>query len=146
MVKRIISVLGILLALSAVTYAEETYTVSGEVIFPDGEVIFISLYTFERFKNYMNKPLPPPPFSQIIELSAEQKKAGRVVFQFTGVPEGTYAILAFRDKIINRKLDHDRLEYFREPLSYYKVTGFSANWDEIKFKVDRDIMGIKIKF
>jgi hypothetical protein len=140
---RVIAFLCILLVLSPLANGDETYTVSGEVIFPEAEVIFISLYTFERFQDHRNKPLPPPPFSQIIELSPEQKEARRASFVFTQIPKGIYGILAFRDKNVPRIADRD---VFKEPLSYYTVTGFSANWDNIKFRVDRDITGIKITF
>jgi uncharacterized protein (DUF2141 family) len=91
----------------------------------------------------MNRPLPPHPFSQILELNPEQRKAGRVSFVFTQIPSGTYGILAFRDKKVRRILDQD---VFREPLSGYTVNTFSANWEDIKIKVDRDITGIKIQF
>ena len=140
---RVIALMCLLLFLSPRADGDETYTVSGEVIFPDAEIIFISLYSSERFKNYMNRPLPPHPFSQILELNPEQRKAGRVSFVFTQIPSGTYGILAFRDKKVRRILDQD---IFREPLSGYTVNTFSANWEDIKIKVDRDITGIKIQF
>jgi hypothetical protein len=140
---RVIAILCLLLFLSPRADGDETYTVSGEVVFPDAQVIFISLYSSERFKNYRNRPLPPPPFSQILELNPEQREAGRVLFTFTEIPRGTYGILAFRDRNVRRNPGQD---VFKQPLSGYTVNTFSANWEDIKIKVNRDITGIKIQF
>jgi hypothetical protein len=140
---RVIALVCLLFFLSPQADSDETYAVSGEVIFPDAEIILISLYSSERFKNYKNRPLPPPPFSQVLELSPEQRKAGRASFAFTQIPSGTYGVLAFRDKNVRRILDQDG---FKKPLSGYRVNAFSANWEDIKFKVNRNITGIKIQF
>jgi hypothetical protein len=122
---------------------DETFTVSGDVSFPEAEIILISLYSSERFNNYRNRPLPPPPFSQILELSPEQRKAGRASFAFTQIPRGTYGILAFRDKNVRWMLEQDG---FKKPVSCYRVNAFSANWEDIKFTVNRNIAGIEIQF
>ena len=140
---RVIALVCLLFFLSPQADGDETYTVSGEVIFPDAEIILISLYSSERFENYKNRPLPPHPFSQILELNPEQRKAGRASFVFTQIPSGTYGILAFRDKNVRRMLDRDG---FKKPLSGYRVNAFSANWEDIKFRVDRNITGIKVQF
>jgi hypothetical protein len=133
-----------LVVLGSPAHAEDKYTVSGIVTFSQGEVVFISLYTPDRFKGFENKPLPPEPYTQIIELSPEQKKAGRAEFQFKGIPQGTYGVIAFRE--IKKNPNMDRGRYFKDPVSAYKMISFSGNWNDIKIEVNKDIRGIQIRF
>jgi hypothetical protein len=133
-----------MIVLGAPAYAEEKYTVSGVVTFPEGEVVFVSLYTSERFKDFGNKPLPPEPYTQVIELSPEQRKAGRAEFLFKGIPKGTYGVIAFRE--IKKNLKKDLSRYFKDPVSAYKMITFSGNWNDIKLEVNRDVRGIEIRF
>ncbi|MEJ2723479.1 MAG: hypothetical protein P8175_02305 [Deltaproteobacteria bacterium] len=142
-IAKVVALFCLLLFPSPDAYGDETYSVSGEVLFPNAELIVISLYSPERFKNCRNRPLPPPPFSQILEVNPEQRKAGRVRFTFPRIPTGTYGILAFRDKTAHRIIEQHG---FKETLSGYTVNAFSANWEDIKIEVDRDITGIKIQF
>ncbi len=86
-----------MLVLGIPAYGEEKHSVSGIVTFPEGEVVFVSLYTPDRFKDFKNKPLPPEPYTQVMELSPEQMKAGRASFSFRGIPRGTYGVIAFRE-------------------------------------------------
>jgi len=142
-VKRVLA-LAAMLVLGTPAYGEEKYTVSGIVTFSEGEVVFVSLYTPDRFQDFKNKPLPPEPYTQVIELSAEQRKAGRAEFLFKGIPRGTYGVVAFRES--KKNLKKDRSQYFREPVSTYKMIAFSGNWSDIKFEVNRDVRGIEIRF
>jgi len=142
-VKRVLA-LAAMLVLGTPAYGEEKYTVSGIVTFSEGEVVFVSLYTPNRFQDFKNKPLPPEPYTQVIELSAEQRKAGRAEFLFKGIPRGTYGVVAFRES--KKNLKKDRSQYFREPVSTYKMIAFSGNWSDIKFEVNRDVRGIEIRF
>jgi|GEM_PF-1466162 len=137
-------VLAGIMVLGTPVYGEETYTVSGVVTFSEGEVVFVSLYTQDRFKEFKNSPLPPEPYTQILELSAEQRKAGRAEFLFKGLPKGTYGVIAFRE--MKRNLKRDRSQYFKEPVSSYKMIAFSGKWSDIKFEVNKDVRGIEIKF
>jgi hypothetical protein len=137
-------VLAGIMVLGTPVYGEETYTVSGVVTFSEGEVVFVSLYTRDRFKEFKNSPLPPEPYTQILELSAEQRKAGRAEFLFKGIPKGTYGVIAFRE--MKRNLKRDRSQYFKEPVSSYKMIAFSGKWSDIKFEVNKDVRGIEIKF
>jgi len=136
--------LAAMLVLGTPAYGEEKYTVSGIVTFSEGEVVFVSLYTPDRFQDFKNRPLPPEPYTQVIELSAEQRKAGRAEFLFKGIPRGTYGVVAFRER--KKNLKKDRSQYFREPVSTYKMIAFSGNWSDIKFEVNRDVRGIEIRF
>ena len=136
--------LAAMLVLGTPAYGEEKHTVSGIVTFSEGEVVFVSLYTPDRFKDFKNRPLPPEPYTQVIELSPEQRKAGRAEFLFKGIPRGTYGVVAFRE--IKKNLKKDRSQYFREPVSTYKMIAFSGKWSDIKFEVNRDVRGIEIRF
>jgi hypothetical protein len=136
--------LGAMTVLGASAYGEEKYGVSGIVTFSEGEVVFVSLYTQDRFNDFKNRPLPPEPYTQVIELSAEQRKAGRAEFLFKGIPRGTYGVVAFRE--IRKNLKKDRSQYFKDPVSSYKMISFSGNWSDIKFEVNKDVRGIQIRF
>ena len=136
--------LAAMLVLRTPAYGEEKHTVSGIVTFSEGEVVFVSLYTPDRFKDFKNRPLPPEPYTQVIELSPEQRKAGRAEFLFKGIPRGTYGVVAFRES--KKNLKKDRSQYFREPVSTYKMIAFSGKWSDIKFEVNRDVRGIEIRF
>ena len=83
-----ISTLIVIMAMGAPAHGEEKYSVSGTVSFSEGEVVFISLYTQDRFNDFKNRSLPPEPYTQVIELSAEQRKAGKAEFLFKGIPRG----------------------------------------------------------
>ncbi len=125
-------------------YGEDRFTVSGILTFSEGEVVFVSLYTQDRFNDFKNKPLPPEPYTQVIELSPEQRKAGKAEFLFKGIPRGTYGMVAFRE--IKKNLKKDRSQYFKDPVSSYKMISFSGNWKDIKFEVNKDVRGIEIRF
>jgi hypothetical protein len=114
------------------------------VTFPEAEVIFVALYTPDRFKDFKNRPLPPEPYTEVLELSPEQRKAGRAEFLFKGIPKGTYGVVAFRES--KKNLKKDRSQYFKEPVSTYKMIAFSGKWSDIKIEVDKDIRGIEIRF
>jgi hypothetical protein len=133
-----------LFALGAPVCGEEKYSVSGILTFSEGEVVFVSLYTPDRFQDFKNRPLPPEPYTQVIEISPEQRKARRAEFLFKGIPRGTYGVVAFRES--KKNLKKDRNQYFRDPVSTYKMIAFSGNWSDIKFEVNRDIRGIEIRF
>jgi hypothetical protein len=83
-------------ALGTPAYGEEKYSVSGIITFSEGEVVFVSLYTQDRFNDFKNRPLPPEPYTQVIVLSPEERKAGRAKFLFKDIPRGTYGQQARR--------------------------------------------------
>ena len=134
----------VIMALGIPAYGEEKYSVSGIVTFSEGEVVFVSLYTPDRFNDFKNRALPPEPYTQIIELSPEQRKAGKAEFLFKGIPRGTYGVVAFRE--IRKNLKKDRSQYFKDPVSSYRMISFSGNWKDIKFEVNSDVRGIEIRF
>ena len=146
MLRKHASTLVLILALCGLAYASEVYTVSGEFSFSKADVIILSLYTEQGFRNFKNSTLPPAPFTLKIVPTLEQKKIGKVPFKFFSIPEGTYCILAFRDINESQEPASCRHVNLHGDIASYKVRRFSGNWDEIKFKVDRNISGIKIEF
>jgi hypothetical protein len=141
MMKRILGAVAVLLCLSMPAGSEEKYTLSGIVTFQEGEVIFLSLYTHERFMNLRKRPLPPPPFTLVIEPGIEEKNAGRTPFRFEGIPSGTYALMAFRDK----KMPAGPA-LSEKPASAYRMMTFSGQWEDVKFELNRNMTGIEIRF
>ena len=144
MVKKALLFLVILFMMSALAYAEEKFSLSGQVTFSGHESIYISIYTIENFPNF-KKVLPSPPFSQKITPNPEQVKAGRASFTFSGIPKGTYCIVAFKDLDNNGKLTCDTWGQIQEPICYYKEWSGdweTAIWNNVKFEVVSDITGI----
>ena len=142
MFKKAMLFFGVLLMASPFAYAEEKFTVSGEVYFQHDSDIYMNLVTRESFPNRL-EPLPPP-FGMYIKLTPEQRKAKGVPFKFEGIPKGNYFIISFQDLNKNGKLDRDPEGRPVEPYASYKTFVFVVQWDNVKFLVDKDITGIKI--
>jgi hypothetical protein len=139
--KGVLGAIAVFLCVSFPVGSEQGYTVSGTATFQEGGLVLLSLFTHEKFLNLRNNPLPPPPFSLVIEPSLEEKKAGRAPFRFEGIPRGTYALMAFRDR------NTPGSEAFPgKPASAYKMMAFSGRWEEVKVEVNRNITGIEIRF
>jgi hypothetical protein len=68
-------------------------------------------------------------------------KAGRAPFVLQGIPSGTYALLAFRDKMLQGVPAH-----LGKPASEYQIKTFSDQWEEVTIEVNRNIGGIEIRF
>jgi uncharacterized protein (DUF2141 family) len=147
MSKKTILFLGVLLMLCAFAYAAEQYSLSGEVTFSGNENVYVSIYTIEEFPNY-KKSLPSEPFVRKIKPDPEQIKAGRFSFTFSGIPKGTYCIIAFQDVDNNGKLRCTTWGGIEEPICFYKAVPGEpscANWNDVKFELDKDITGIIMK-
>ena len=148
MLKKAMLFLGLIVMLSTFAYAEEKYSISGQVTFSGHNNIYVSLYTMEEFANF-KKSLPSPTFSQKIEPNPEQIKAGRFSFKFSGAPENSYCIIAFEDLDNNGKLTCDTWGQIEEPICFYKepvVAGLGTpNWHSVKFELVRDITEIIMK-
>jgi len=147
MLKKVILLLGILFMASSFVYAEEKFSIAGQVTFSGHENIYISIYTIENFPNF-KKALPSPPFFQKITPNPEQIKLGRVSFTFSRVPKGTYCIVAFQDVDNNGKLRCTTWGGVEEPICFYKT--FSdplclGTWNDVKFELVSDITGIIMK-
>ena len=145
MLKKAILLLGILFMVFVFAYAEEKYTISGEVIHSGDEDIHVSLLTYETFKNY-KKERPPAPFTQIFKANPERKKTGRTPFKFVGVPKGSYCIISFLDENKNGKMSYIGYTPTERECWFKKEIIGVASWVNVKFEVDKDITGIELRF
>jgi uncharacterized protein (DUF2141 family) len=147
MLKNLMIFLGIVFMISSSAYAADNYSLSGEVTFSGHEDIYLSIYTIENFPQY-KKSLPSEPFVKKIKPNAEQRKAGRVSFTFSGVLKGAYCIIAFQDVDNNGTLTCDNWGKIEEPICFYKeilIHLSFADWNDVKFELDKDISGIVMK-
>ncbi len=148
MVKKAVLLFLFLLMVSSFTYAKEKCSISGHVTFSGQEDIYLGIYTIENFPQY-KKTLPPEPFFKKIKPNPEEIKAGRLSFTFSGIPKDTYCIIAFQDVDNNGKLTCDTWGIIKEPICSYKESGVvdfsAANWNKVKFELDKDISGITMK-
>lgn len=119
------------------SYAQDSFSIAGELNFFQEEDVCIGLYTENEWAN-----LKQPVMLHVIKLTGEQKSAGKVRFKIDGVPRGTYAILAGQDVNGNGKIDRDEEGHVLEPAGTYKPAAFSWNWHEVKFDLNQDISNI----
>ena len=129
-------------------HTEEKYTITGNIsIRYDGD-IYIRLCTMKEWSEFLrpNYELSVPPW-KIIKLNSETKKSKNVSFKFDSIPTGTYVIVAFQDVIKNQKVDYEGLQ-MKEPYGTYKEDDYVSGrprWDYVKFNLENNIGGIKIK-
>ena len=132
---------------SAFAYAEEKFTVSGEVTFQYDGDIYICLLTSEEFKNFLTPQhkLSESP-CKVIHMNSDLKKAGKISFTFDNIPKGIYCVFTYQDVNMNGEVDYENYDP-KEPWGSYKevVTGTLPSWQKIKFDLERDIAGIKIE-
>ena len=148
MFKKAMLFLASFLLASASVYAEEKYTVSGEVTIEydyDAE-IYICLLTMEELRVLL---IPGHKLSQspckIIQMNTDLKKAGKVSFAFDNIPKGTYCVFTYWDVNMNGELDRTGYD-FNEPWGSYKETFHHIPpWGTIKFDLEKDITGITIQ-
>ncbi len=147
MFKKLMLLLGILFMVFAFAYAEEKFTVSGEVTFQYDGDIYICLLTMEGFQDFhrARHELSQSP-CKVIHMNADLKKAGKVSFTFDNVPKGTYCVFTYQDVNMNGEMDFEVYE-INEPWGSYKeafIEG-SPTWRKIKFDLMKDIAGITIE-
>jgi len=147
MVKKAIFLLGFLLMASGFVYAEDKFTISGEVTFQYDGDIYICLLTMEEFQDF-NKPrheLSQSP-CKVIKMNTDLKKAGKVSFTFDNIPKGTYCVFTYQDVNMNGKVDYEEILHINEPWSSYKKTIYAIPvWEIVKFDLEKDITGITIE-
>jgi uncharacterized protein (DUF2141 family) len=80
-------------------------------------------------------------------MNAEIQKASVAPFQLTDIPKGAYVIIVHQDFNGNGKTDLLSAMVFPEPWGTYRQTDSSGikQFDEIRFELNKDIRGIKIK-
>jgi len=146
MVKKAMLFLGILFMVFAFAYAEEKYTISGEVTFQYEGNIYICLLTMEEFRDFI---IPRHELSEspckVIHMNTDLKKAGKVSFTFNNVPKGTYCVFTYQDVNMNGEVDFENYR-MNEPYGSYKETPWGGPpWGKVKFDLVKDITGITIE-
>ena len=148
MFKGIIALLINICLLTGVTYAEETFTISGELTFQYEDDIYVCLFTEEAYKDIREKN-PPAPYVVFIKMDAELKKAGKATFEFSNIPKGTYCIIAYQESIKNGKFDFNPWAgTTEEPWGCYKPMSDIAStpqWTPTKFDLDGNLTGVEIQ-
>ena len=127
-------------------YAEEKFTVSGEVTFQYDGDIYICLLTKKEFQdlNTRRHKLSQSP-CKVIQMNTDLKKAGKVSFRFDNVPKGTYCVFTYQDVNKNGEVDFENY-IINEPWGSYKETTRSIPlWGMVKFDLVKDITGITIQ-
>ena len=147
--KELMLVWGCIFVISSLAYAQEKFTVSGEIKFPESKgEIYVWLKTQEEHKQ--QKEPESPARSLMIKPSPQQLKAQKVTFRFADVPKGTYCIVCMQDLNKNGKMDHKEGVWYKNiPAEPYGSSGPSTwergMWNDIKFEVDKDMSGIEIR-
>jgi uncharacterized protein (DUF2141 family) len=148
MLKKIMLFLAVFLMVSSFAFAEEEFTVSGEVTFQYDGDIYICLLTMEEFRDF-NIPghqLSKSP-CKVIHMNTDLKRAGKVSFAFDNIPKGTYCVVTYQDVNMNGAVDYESY-WMNEPWGSYKEQpSWSAHlhWQLIKFDLEKDITGITIQ-
>ena len=147
MPKALVLICGFVFAISTLAYGQETFTVSGEISFQEEKGEFLVwLKTQEEFEGRIEPGVPSRTLT--IKPNPKQLKAKRVSFKFVDVSKGIYGISCIQDFNQNRLVDHSPKTGFPiEPFGYSGPAYFGpAQWEDIKFNVDKDVVGIEIKF
>jgi uncharacterized protein (DUF2141 family) len=126
--------------------AQDKFSVSGEVVYSGTESIYVCLHTQETFENCLTA-LPPEKFFQGIKATS----SGRATFKLVDIPKGDYVLMVFIDKNNNGKFDCDAWGRPIEPLLMHKKfrpvgVVLHLNWEDQRFKVNKDVTGIEIEF
>ena len=151
MFKRLITLFVNLSLLLSFAYAEENYTISGDVTFQNDGDIYVCLCTKEEFQNLTMDLTKHVKLSRLqcklIGMNAELRKAGKVSFRFDGIPKGTYGVLTLQDVNKNGELDFLGLMYDEPYGSYKELPAWEScfSWSSIKFDLEKDLTGIKIQ-
>ena len=138
----------LILIFVASTFGQETFTITGSVSFQYDSDIYIRVCTMEEWGEFLrpNYEILVPPW-KIIKLNSETKESGSVSFKLDNIPTGTYVIVAFQDVIKNQKVDYEGLQ-MEEPYGTFKEDDYvpgRPRWDYVKFHLEKNIGGIKIK-
>ena len=145
MFKKLVPLFIGLCLLFSVAFAEENYTLSGEVTFSYDGDIYICLLNMEGWRDFHT---PRHELSQlkckVIKMNADLRGAGKVSFKFDSVPKATYCIVALQDVNNNGKADFENY-IISEPWGSYKERDVGGTWNDVRFDLEKDITGIKIQ-
>jgi uncharacterized protein (DUF2141 family) len=151
MFKKLITLFINLFLISNFAYAEENYTISGDVTFQNDGDIYICLCTQEEFQNLTKDLTKHVKLSRLqcklIGMNPELRKTGKVSFRFDDISKGTYGILTLQDVNKNGELDFLGLMYDEPYASYKELPSWEScpSWSSIKFDLEKDLTGIKIQ-
>ena len=148
MFRKLMLFLAALSMVSALAYAEDKYSISGEVTFQHDGNIYICLLTKEGFRDF-NRPGHELSKStcKVVDMNANLKKAGKVSFAFDNIEKGTYCIITYQDVSMNGEVDFAGLDK-NEPWGIYKEGPIGItypSWETAKFDLEKDFAGIKIE-
>ena len=146
MYRALMIILVFVFAISTSAYGEELFTVSGEINFQEeGGEFLVQLKTEQELENDIKTV--PPSRELLIKPNSTQLKAKKITFKFTDVPAGTYCIRCLHDLNKNGKMD--RVPETGMPAKPYGYSGPLAfgkpMWEDVSFKVDKNISDIEIK-
>lgn len=143
---RLIGIIVAMILLVGVAYAEENYSISGEVSFQYDGDIYICLFTSEKLSDFNEHKLSRPE-CKAIRMNSDLKNAGKAAFKFDSVPKGTYCIMAFQDVNSNEMVDYENY-IINEPWGSYKAIDpafTSVDWEKSKFELNKNITEIRIE-
>jgi len=134
------------ISISTPAFGQDKYSVSGEISFQEEKgQLCVWLRTQEEHELF-SKPATPARIL-IIKPTPQQLQTKKASFKFVAVPKGSYSIFCLQD--LNGNGKQDRSPQTGRPTETHRYSVpviWHAQWDEIKFEVDKDVSGIEIKF
>ena len=133
-------------SISTSAFGQDKYSVSGEIIFYEERGEFqVQLKTEYELENAVTTI--PTSRNLLIKPNANQLKTKKFAFKFVDVPAGTYSIYCLHDLNNNGKMDRaPKTGIPTEPYGYSGELFFGRIiWQNVSFKVDKNIRGIEIK-
>jgi uncharacterized protein (DUF2141 family) len=143
MKKIMIFFIGLSVFMTCLVFAENKFTVSGDLICSTDANIYFCLYDQQTYPDW-KKMLPPVSLTQMVKADP----LGKASFTFKDVPKGDYVMIVFVDENGNGKLDCDSWGFVQEQMWTYKknpVTGLTPGWHDLKFQVNENVSGILVK-
>jgi len=131
-------------------FGQEKFNVTGEINFHEEKGQFLLM--LKNHEQYDKRIPAQPERNLVIKPNPQQLQAKKVAFKFSGVPNGEYCIVCIHDLNMNGKLDYPEgaTPGSAPPIEPYAYSGpkfqIIASWFDIKFKVDKDVSDIEIKF
>lgn len=155
MLKNFIIPVASLFILSAFTFSQDSYSISGSISFPGDGEIYVYLMSHDEHELSVAQDehtgnLWMSPRFLIIRPTEAERMAGRVAFHFQGIPQGEYYIDCYQDRNANGHLDHKPLDSASvsrynpsEPWGTYRNTPWGG-WHDLRFEVREDLSHIQV--
>lgn len=132
-----------LLAGATSASADGSYSIEGTIQFFKIADITVLLLTEDEMKNMTQN-------SYKLHLKPDENAlaSGKMPFQLTNVPAGSYVLLAYQDNNNNEKLDK-KFFTFTEPWGTFRPQrpgmGYKLKFNDLNFNLSKDIHNIKIQ-